>query len=187
MGFMRIGARLVSGGGLAAVLAGCHSPGPYGHTVKYEPLDEETRVLAGAREYDPVMSQRQPEEWRQGSVSFFGVVVSRKPGPKGQAALKLSVRRLEPRNLCENANDEDSCRVTVSDVEFGGLHALVTLRPEDDGGPKSVGVGSLLRVVGKLGEDMDPDDGDQVVRAAYYRHWPRNTFVTRANAEHMRQ
>jgi hypothetical protein len=171
----------------AAALAACHSAGPYGHAVAYAPFDEEARLASGARDYDPVMSQRQPEEWRQGEVTLFGVVVSRKPGPKGQAAVKLSVRRLEPRNLCENANDEDSCRVTVSDVEFGALHAVLTLRPEDDVGPRSVGVGSLVRVVGKLGEDMDPDDGDQVVHARYYRHWPRNTYVTRQSAEHMRQ
>ena len=33
--------------------------------------------------------------------------------------LKLGVRRLELRNLCDNANDDDSCRVTVSDKDFG--------------------------------------------------------------------
>src|SRR4051794_13245538 len=96
-------------------LAACHSPGLYGHAVNYAPLDDETRAVADAREYDPVMYPREPEAWRKGTVHLFGVVESRSPGPGGAAMLKLSVRRLEPRNLCENEKDEDTCRVTVSD------------------------------------------------------------------------
>jgi hypothetical protein len=171
---------------LLTVVAACHSPGPFGHAVRYTPLDDEFKAAAGALDYDPVMSQRQSEIWRQGQIAVFGVVVARKPGAGGRADVKVSVRRLEPRNLCENEHDEDSCRVTVSDSEFGSMHAVLTLRPEDDVGGASVGAGSLVRVVGKLGEDVD-EDGDPIVRASYYRHWPRNSYVTRASAEHMRQ
>jgi len=174
---------------LALVLAasGCHSPGPYGHAVNYVPLDDEARALSSSREYDPVMYTRQPDEWRKGQVSLFGVVDSRSPGPGGAAMLKLSVRRLEPRNLCENEKDEDTCRVTVSDKDFGVAYALVHLPGEDDVGPKAVGVKSLMRVVGVIGQDPSPQDGAPVVRASYYRHWPVYTYALKSNAVDMRQ
>jgi hypothetical protein len=120
-------------------------------------------------------------------VALFGVVTSRAPGPGGAAYLTLSVRKLEPRNLCSNANDEDTCRVTVSDRDFGVVHALVQLRGTDDMGEKSVGVGSLVRVAGVFGEDVDPADGAPVLRATFYRHWPRYYFVTRSKSDLMRQ
>ena len=55
-------------------------------------------------------------ERRGGTVVLFGVVVDRGAGPGGSSYLALSVRRLEPRNLCENAHDDDTCRVTVSAI-----------------------------------------------------------------------
>jgi hypothetical protein len=171
---------------LLALCAACHSPGPYGHAPNYAPLDDEAHALTGAREYDPVMYVRQPDEWRKSAVALFGVVESRAPGPGGGALLKLTVRRLEPRNLCENDKDDDSCRVTVSDKDFGVVYALVTLRGDDDIGPKSVGAKSLVRIVGNVGQEPR-DDGAPVVRAAYYRHWPMHTYVTRAAAADMRQ
>jgi hypothetical protein len=168
-------------------VAGCHGAGPYGHSPKYAPLDDEAKAVEGARQYDPVMYQREQEAWRKGTTWLFGIVTNRASGPSGGAYLTLSVRTLEPRNLCDNANDEDTCRVTVSDKDFGVVHAIVPLRPEDDVGEHSVGGGSLLRVVGKLGQDVDPNDGAPILRATYYRHWPRHFFVTKASAEHMRQ
>jgi len=172
---------------LLVVLVACHSPGPYGFSPSYAPLDAEESAILDATEYDPVMVQRDPEGWRKKRVMLFGVVTARGSGPGGGAYLSLSVRRLEPRNLCDNANDEDSCRVTVSDRDFGVVHALARLSPDDDFGPQSVGPGSLVRVVGAFGEDLDPNDGTPVLRASYYRHWPRNYYVTRASAVHMRQ
>ncbi len=169
------------------VVVACHSPGPWGHAVQYAPTSEEEAEAKDARAYDPVMVQREPEVWRKGKLVLFGIVTSRAPGPGGGAYLTLSVRRLEPRNLCANANDEDTCRVTVSDRDFGVVHAILALRPEDDTGQHSVGIGSLVRVVGKLGEDVDPSDGAPVVRASFYRHWPRHYFATKANADLMRQ
>jgi hypothetical protein len=169
------------------LVAGCHSPGPYGFSPNYVALDAEEPAIAGATEYDPVMVQRDPEGWRKKRVMLFGVVTTRGTGPGGGAYLALSVRRLEPRNLCDNANDEDSCRVTVSDRDFGVVHAIAALHPDDDFGPHSVGPGSLVRVVGAFGEDLDPTDGTPVLRATYFRHWPRNFYVTRASAVHMRQ
>lgn len=172
---------------VALTLFGCHGAGPYGHAPNYVPLSDEEKALQNAREYDPVMYQRQSDQWRSADVSLFGIVTNRGSGPSGGAYLTLSVRRLEPRNLCDNANDDDSCRVTVSDRDFGVVHVIVALRPDDDLGQHSVGGGSLLRVVGRFAENVDPNDGGPILRASYYRHWPRHFFVTKASAEHMRQ
>lgn len=170
-----------------AVLAGCRGAGPYGYAPKYVPTSDEESAVTGAREYDPVMYAREPEAWRKSRTMLFGVVRGRAPGPGGQAYLTLSVRRLEPRNLCSNANDDDTCRVTVTDRDFGVVHALVALRPEDDVGEKSVGIGSLVRVVGQFGEDVDTNDGAPIVRAGFYRHWPRYYYVTSSRSDLMRQ
>jgi hypothetical protein len=172
---------------VALVAAGCHSPGPYGYAAFYAPTSDEEQAQNGATEYDPVMFQRDPDGWRKRRVMLFGVVTQRGAGPGGGAYLTLSVRRLEPRNLCENGNDEDSCRVTVSDRDFGVVHVVAPLRPNDDFGEHSVGAGSLVRVFGTFGQDLDATDGQPVMRATTYRHWPRNFFVTRSSAVHMRQ
>lgn len=169
------------------LLAACHSAGPYGYAAQYANGEGEETAATGAKEYDPVMYGREPEQWRKGTSSLFGVVTGRAPGPGGAASLTMNVRRIEPRNLCTNKNDEDTCRVTVSDRDFGVVHALVMLRPEDDIGEHAVGVGSLVRVIGKLGEDADPNDGAPTLRATFYRHWPRYFYVTKSNADLMRQ
>jgi hypothetical protein len=177
---------LVPIGFAALILAGCHGTGLYGHAPRYVELDEETAAAAGAREYDPVMVERQPDQWRKGKTVLFGVVDNRSAGPGGQALLKMSVRRIEPRNLCESENDDDSCRVTVSDKDFGVVYALVSLRGDDDVGPHAVGQRSLLRIVGALGQDVSAE-GAPVVHASFYRHWPPFFYVTRASATVMRQ
>jgi len=172
---------------VASLAAGCHGAGPYGHAPEYAVLDEETAAVAGSRDYDPVMAPRQLDEWRKGKVVLFGVVESRTPGPGGQALLKLSVRALEPRNLCDNRNDDESCRVTVSSKDFGVVSALVSLAAQDDVGPHSVAPRSLLRVVGTIGQDVSRGDGTPVVHATWYRHWPPFYYVTLASARDMRQ
>jgi hypothetical protein len=171
----------------ALTFAACHSPGPYGHAVNYAPLSDEEVASKGAREYDPVMATRRPEEWRAATVTLFGVVDTRTAGPNGAALLKLSVRRLEPRNLCGNDKDEDTCRVTVSDKDFGVVYALVQLRGGDDVGPKAVGAQSLVRIIGKIGQDSNPSDGAPIVRADYYRHFPPFTFALRSDADALKR
>jgi hypothetical protein len=168
-------------------LAACHGAGPYGYSAKYTPTSDEESALSGAQEFDPVMYQREPDRWRAGTSTLFGVVTSRAPGPGGAAYLTLTIRKLETRNLCTNANDEDTCRVTVSDKDFGMVHVLAALKPEDDTGEKSIGVGSLLRAVGKFGQDEDPTDGSPILRASFYRHWPRYFYVTSSKSDLMRQ
>ncbi len=172
---------------LLALLAwGCHSPGQYGFSRVYSPLSAEEDATKGVKEYDPVMAQRQPDAWHGKPVSVFGVVKVRNPGPGGQSDLTLSVRTLEPRNLCDAA-DEDTCRVTVSDREHAVIHALVKLENDDDIGKNSVGPGSLLRIVGVIRDNVDPNDGTPIVVSSYHRHWPRNFYVTTADREHMRR
>jgi hypothetical protein len=169
------------------LVAACHNPGPYGYAPSYAATSEEETATQSAREYDPVMYGREPETWRKSKTVLLGVVTARAPGPGGAAYLTLSVRRLEPRNLCSNANDSESCRVTVSEKDFGMVHALTPLRGEDDVGEKSVAAGSLVRLVGQFGEDVDPADGAPILRSSFYRHWPRHYFVTNAKSDLMRQ
>jgi len=171
---------------VALGLASCHSPGLYGHGRTYSPLSEEEAATRGTKEFDPVMAQRAPDEWKGKTITLFGVVKARHPGQSGSADLTLSVRTLEPRNLCDTS-DEDTCRVTVGDREHAVVHAMARLSGDDDIGPKSVGVGSLVRVVGTLSDNVDPDDGAQVVSVKYLRHWPRDFYVTTADRSHMRQ
>jgi hypothetical protein len=168
-------------------LGACHGAGPYGYSPNYTPTPDEESATKGARDYDPIMYGREPEAWRQSKTIVLGVVTHRTPGPGGTAILTLSVRRLEPRNLCSSANDEDTCRVTVSDRDFGVVHTQIALRPEDDVGEHSIAAGSLVRVVGQFGEDVDASDGAPIMRGSFYRHWPRHFYVTKADADTMRQ
>jgi hypothetical protein len=165
---------------------GCGGAGAYGHAPHYVELGDEATAAAGAREYDPMMAERQPDQWRQAKVALFGVVDKREVGPGGQARLTLSVRRLEERNLCDSESDSDTCRVTVSDKDFGVVTVLASLKGDDDVGPRSVGPRSLLRVVGTIGQDV-ASTGSLVLHANWYRHWPPFYYVTRASARDMRQ
>jgi hypothetical protein len=166
------------------LVVGCHSAGPYGYSRTYSPLDAEEDAAEGAREYDPVMAERDKAEWKKQKVSVFGIVQKRTQGAGGAAYLTLSVRSQEPRNLCEEL-DEATCRVTVGEREFAVVHALLKLSPGDDIGEKSVSQGSLVRVIGKLTDEVDPDDGTPVLKADFYRHWPRSFFVTTASRPDM--
>ncbi|MEB2313688.1 MAG: hypothetical protein OZ921_14600 [Sorangiineae bacterium] len=163
----------------ALMAAACHSPGAYGHARVYTPLDEEAAAAENARAYDPALAARMPDEWKRAPVSVFGVVKARLDGASGAASLSLGVRKLEARNLCDT-EDEDTCRVTVSEHDFASLHAEVRLREEDELGSASVGPGSLVRVIGVIADDVDPNDGAPVIRARYYRHWPRGHYLTTA-------
>jgi hypothetical protein len=167
-------------------LAGCNSAGRWGFSRVYSPASEEEDSAREAREYDPVMIAREPEAFRGAMLSVFGIVTERAQAKGGSAYLTLSMRTLAERNLCESA-DEQTCRVTVSDREHAVVHAIVKLAPGDDIGPESLQVGALVRVIGKLTDNVDGTDGMPVLAASYYRHWPRNYFVTTASSTHMRR
>jgi hypothetical protein len=164
----------------------CASGGQWGHSPNYQPESDEEAALQGSTEYDPVMAGRSPEKWRNKSIHLFGVVTERKAAAGGLADVTLSMRSLEPRNLCETAED-DSCRVTVSEREHARVHVLLKLLPEGDIGSESVGTLSLLRIVGTLSDEPSAADGLPVIRAKYYRHWPRNFYVTTAARSYMKR
>lgn len=171
---------------VALVAMGCGA-GPYGHSRVYAPLDAEAAAANGADAFDPVMARRDPSLWRAKKVSFFGVVTKRDDLAPHRGDLTLSVRTLADRNLCGDASD-DSCRVTVSSHEFDVVHAKVAfVAPEDELGEHSIGVGSLVRVVGTIAADADARDGSLVVDTSYYRHWPRGFYVTDAAASVLRR
>jgi len=163
---------------------GCHSAGPYGYARNYQPLSAEKSALEGTREFDPVMAERDKEDWKKSPVSLFGIVTARTSAKSGGAYLTLSMRTLSERNLCDDF-DEDTCRVTVSEHEHATIHAVVKLASADEVGEHSLGKGSLVRVVGKLTDEVDPDDGASVLHVSYYRHWPRHFYVTTAMASGM--
>jgi hypothetical protein len=170
----------------ALVALSCGSAGQYGHSKTYSTLSEEDTAAEGAKDYDPVMAKRSPEKWKGKTVSAFGIVVNRSSGPAGASQVKLSLRTLETRNLCEST-DEDTCRVTVSEHEHAIVHAMLHLRTEDDLGEHSLGPGSLVRVIGVVADAVDASDGEPVLQAKYYRHWPRGFFVTTADRKFMRR
>ena len=111
-----------------ALLTGCGSAGPYGYSRTYSPLGAEDDAAEGAREYDPVMSERDKADWKKAKVSVFGIVTKRVAGPAGVAYVTLSVRTLEVRNLCDQL-DEETCRVTVGEHEFAIVHAKLQISP----------------------------------------------------------
>jgi hypothetical protein len=169
-----------------ALALGCASAGPYGHSRVYSTLPAEEAAAAGSERYDPVMVHRLPQEWQTKTIELFGVVLARAEGRDGLTDLTLSVRRLAARNLCESA-DEESCRVTVGDQELARVHALVKLEQADAVGPGSVKQQSLVRVIGKLDDHVNKEDGADIVVARYYRHWPAAEFVTEQARSYMRR
>jgi len=156
----------------------CRSAGPYGYSRTYTPTSDEVQAVSGKPELDARNAQRSPDQ-RHRAFWAFGVVTDRRPGPGGAAYVALSLRTLAPQNQCKS-NDEDTCRVTVGERETGRAHALVALTAEDDLGERSVALGSLLRVVGTIAEDVDPSDGSAILRAHFYRHWPRSFYAAQS-------
>jgi hypothetical protein len=171
---------------LALLGLGCGSGGAYGYSRTYSPLGAEEAAAQGSEGYDPVMAHRLPDEWHKKQLNAFGVVLARSEGRDGLTDLTLSLRRLAARNLCE-AGDEDTCRVTVSDQELGRLHALVRLQQGDTVGNERVQPRSLVRVVGKLEDQPNKEDGGDVLVASYYRHWPAAHYVTEQARSYMRR
>ncbi len=165
------------------VAMGCASAGPWGFSRQYTPLDAEETAAAGAVKYDPVMAERRAAEWVGKPLSVFGIVREVNDSPQGTELL-LSVRVLQDRNLCETAS-ESSCRVTVSEHEFGQMVAIVNLRPEERSGEARLITGSLVRVVGPLAAKPDQKTGLHRIDASYYRHWPHKYFVTTADRDYM--
>lgn len=171
---------------LLALCLACGSAGPYGHSRAYSPLDAEDAAASGSERYDPVMARRLPQEWQAKKLELFGIVLARAEGRDGLADLTLSVRRLAARNLCESG-EEETCRVTVGDQELARVHALVKLDQGDAIGQKALKQQALVRVIGKLEDHVNKEDGTDVLVASYYRHWPAAEFVTEQARSYMRR
>ena len=62
---------------LSLLTGGCRSAGPYSYAPKYVATTDEETAATGAREYDPVMYQREPESWRKSPTTLFGVDATR--------------------------------------------------------------------------------------------------------------
>jgi hypothetical protein len=170
---------------LAAVVCACGG-NPYGYAPQYAPLsDEEPHYERGlALSYEDV--RRDPLGHRDQTLAWFGVVEDVKPvGSSGEARVSMSLRFHQPRHLCTDQFDS-SCRVTISDKTGGPFSAIVTLRPEDRSGRDRVYAGSLLKIYGQVTTEYD-DRGGPIVRTAYYRHWPRGTYVNTRRAGNMRR
>jgi hypothetical protein len=171
-----------------SVVVGCSSPGPFGFAQLYTPLDVEDEATDGTVPFDPSAAGRKPEAWKNRLVVAFGVVtdVTKSDVPDTQRVL-LSVRGLQPRNLCDGPDDQ-TCRVTVTDTEFAKLWAVIpnsAVVPKRSP-PDPVQPGSLLRVVGKL-QPANNDGEEASVNASFARHWPLQMYVTTSARESMRR
>ncbi|MDH5672329.1 MAG: hypothetical protein OEZ06_09280 [Myxococcales bacterium] len=182
LAFRSIACAIVLGVGPVA----CGGGNPYGYAPEYAPLsEEEPHFERGvALSYEEV--RRNPAGFADRDLAWFGVVTGiESKGASGEAIVALELRTHQPRHLCSDQFDS-SCRVTVSATGGGPFSALLTLRPEDRGGRDRVYEGSLLKVYGRVTPDFD-DNGGPILRADYYRHWPRNTYVTPGHRRAMRR
>jgi hypothetical protein len=162
----------------------CGSGGRYGYAREYVYAPDEERYARQADSdaiYDEV--RRMPDRFNGRMITWFGVVTSAEPAPGGGGLTRVALqqRTHRERHLCEDET-EASCRVTVSDQDGGPFTALVRLSTEDTAGENRVQPGGLLRVYGTLVPGEYDAQGGPVVRAQFYRHWPRGQFVTTAAA-----
>ncbi len=168
-------------------LSACSGAGRYGYSQSYTPLGDEESWVERANSdavYDEV--RRMFDSYRDQTLSFLGVVTGVEPGQGGATRVAVQIRTHQARHLCEDETDR-SCRVTVSARDGGPLTAVIELRSDDANGENRVQVFSLLRVFGKLAPGEYDAQGGPVLRAEFYRHWPRGEYVTTEAASAMRR
>lgn len=170
---------------LALALSGCYSAGIYGYDRTYVPLDDEEDLLERSTVPPYRDVRRDPRDFSNALVTWFGVVSSTEPQPGGKVMVHLSHRIHQDRHLCADM-ERDTCRVTVSERSEGVFSALVTVHPEDVSGVNRLQTGSLVRVYGKVTGAYDAEGGP-VVEARLYRHWPRGQYLTTAARGQMRR
>lgn len=172
---------------LASALGGGCGGGRYGYARTYTYLPGEEQYARRASEeaiYDEV--RRMPDRFANRTISWFGTVTNVEARPNGDARISMQLRTHQERHLCEDET-EGSCRVTVSDQAGGPFTAIVRLSPEDTTGENRVQPLSLLRVYGTLVPGEYDAEGGPILRAQYYRHWPRGQYVTTAAAANWRR
>ena len=169
---------------LALLLAACGGA-DYGFSRSYHPLGREDELLRTATVpgYEEVHTN--PGAFHSQTIAWFGVVTSVEPGANGQSLVHMTFRTHRDRHLCADETD-GSCRVTVSDRPVGPFSATLAILPDDASGQNRLATGSLLRVFGSPTGDID-GEGGPVLAVSYYRHWPRGTWVTTADAGRMRR
>ena len=165
--------------------AGCYSAGLYGYDRTYVPLDEEEGLIERATVPPYRDVRRDPREFRRALVMWFGVVTSTEAEPGGKVLVHTSHRIHQDRHLCADM-ERDTCRVTVSERSEGVFSAIIAIRPEDTTGRNRLQTGSLVRVYGTVTGGYDAEGGP-VLRARYYRHWPRGQYLTTAARGQMRR
>lgn len=177
---------LIIGLVIFATLTSCGGAGQYGYAREYEPLSEEEDLFEKAEfaNYEDV--RRDPGAYKTKLISWFGLVTGvTTDRTTGKVKVAMDLRFHQERHLCYDPFD-NSCRVTISERSGGPFTAIIELRSEDASGENRLYEGSLLRVYGKPNGEFD-DQGGPILVASYYRHWPRNTFVTTAMQSRMRR
>jgi hypothetical protein len=171
--------------GWLGLLMSCGGAGPYGYARTYEPMLSEKGHLERSEERAYEEVKRAPYDFKATEIAWFGVVTEVSELPDGFTELTLSFRPHQARHLCRDEY-ADSCRVTVSDASQGNFVARVQLKDEEKTGKERVWVGSLLKVYGMPTGDYD-EQGDPVLDAKFYRHWPRGYYVTTAQRSAMKR
>lgn len=166
----------------AVLASSCGGGGRYGYARTYTYFGDEARFARQANNeavYDEV--RRLPDRFNTTMLSWFGVVTELTPGAGGTMRVALNLRTHQERHLCEDETD-GSCRVTVSEADGGPFSAALTaVSAEDSHGENRIQVGSLIHVYGRLVAGEYDARGGPVVRAEFYRHWPRGQYVTTAS------
>ena len=177
----------------AVALSGCGA-GTYGFSRYYTPTDEEEPFHETSREFTYGAVTARPRDFRDQSVSWFGVVQSVKQTADGRQTIRLAYHKHKERHLCEGET-ESTCRVTIHHKSTGGFTAVVRLRSQDQSsGLEKVRPGTLMRVFGKVRckKDVngDPvcardDEGGVILDCEYYRQWPVRYYRTTRSAGKM--
>ena len=166
--------------------AACGGGGQYNHARTYKPLGPEKDHLEAAEQHVSLEEvKRDPNGFKEHELGWFGVVTNVAEAEDGKSLLTLSLRAHQERHLCEGEND-DTCRLTVSERDLGSFTVAVDVKPDDKVGKDRLWVGSLVRVYGHPTGEYDAN-GAPLIDVEYYRHFPRGTYVTTAARAGMRR
>jgi hypothetical protein len=159
--------------------------GQYGYDRAYVALGDEDPHMeqVGPVSYEDV--RRDPADYRTATLGWFGVVTSVERDSDNRTLIHGTHRIHQARHLCSDET-AGSCRVTVSDRQSGPFTAVVDIHPEDREGELRLWAGSLVKVYGSPSGEFDTEGGP-ILEGAYYRHWPRGTYVTTGAAGSMRR
>jgi hypothetical protein len=167
----------------------CAGAGRYSYAREYVFLSDERAFAERVDEsavYDEV--RRMPDRFNDRLLSWWGIVtdVERPASASAPTRITMQLRTHQARHLCEDETDA-SCRVTINDRDGGSFTAIVQLQPDDFEGENRVQPLSVLRVYGTVIQGEYNREGGPILRAQYYRHWPRGQYVTSSAAGAMRR